>query len=41
VHLDIAGASMAPGEATGWGARILLKYARSVSVPLANKSETE
>lgn len=34
VHLDIAGTSMAPGEATGWGARLLIEYARSLSIPI-------
>ena len=29
VHLDIAGASMVGGEGNGYGARLLLQYARN------------
>jgi len=37
VHLDIAGTAMVGGEATGYGARLLLEYARSVSSVLPPK----
>jgi leucyl aminopeptidase len=38
VHLDIAGTAMVGGEATGWGSRLLVEYARDLS-EAAKKSE--
>ena len=38
VHLDIAGTAMVGGEATGWGSRLLVEYARDLS-ETAKKSE--
>ena len=31
VHLDVAGTAMVAGESTGWGSRLLVEYARSIS----------
>lgn len=38
VHLDVAGTAMVGGDATGWGSRLLVEYAHSISVA-AHKAE--
>jgi leucyl aminopeptidase len=37
VHLDVAGTAMVGGESTGWGSRLLVEYARTVSAAESKK----